>query len=110
MFFVAEELVPSLPRESGRAVRIARALCGRINRTLGALPYQPLQLRGRLKSRKTRSTSGVSGCLPYFRVGFPPAPLFQLLNPTTLTVLTTSNHFVPHLSCKSLIVKQKLEG
>jgi hypothetical protein len=25
-------------------------------------------------------------------------------------VLTTSYHFVPHLSCKSFIVKQKLDG
>ena len=29
---------------------------------------------------------------------------------TALTVLTTSYHFVPHLSRKSFIVKQKLDG
>jgi hypothetical protein len=36
--------------------------------------------------------------------------LNQLLTPTNLTDLTTFNHFLPHLSRKSLIVKQKLEG
>jgi hypothetical protein len=34
----------------------------------------------------------------------------QLLFPTNLTDLTTFNHFLPHLSRKLLIVKQKLEG
>src|SRR5207248_5317156 len=50
-----------------------------------------------------------SGCLSCCWVGFPPAPRFQLLNPTNLTAPTTLNHFLPHLSRKSFIVKQKLE-
>ncbi len=35
---------------------------------------------------------------------------FQLQLPTGRTVLTTLFHFLPHLSPKSFIVKQKLEG
>jgi hypothetical protein len=35
---------------------------------------------------------------------------FSASRPTTLTFLTTLFHFLPHLSCKSLIVKNKLEG
>src|ERR1700684_508205 len=69
----------------------------------------PPQLR-RSKTRKTRSNSGDSGCLSCLWVGFPPAPRFQLQRPTALTLSTTSYHFVPHLSVKSFIVKQKLDG
>src|ERR1700722_1097542 len=36
--------------------------------------------------------------------------VFQLPFPTTFTACTTSYHFVPHLSCKSFIVKKKLDG
>src|ERR1700720_4398832 len=66
----------------------------------------PLQTR-RSKTRKTHSNSGCLSCL---WVGFPPAPRFQLQRPTALTASTTSYHFVPHLSAKSFIVKQKLDG
>src|SRR5271169_1929591 len=72
---------------------------------------EPLrQQRGRSKPCKVRSESGDSGCLSCSWVGFPPAPRFQLLSSTALTVSTTSYHFVPHLSCKSFIVKKKLNG
>src|SRR5467141_2587884 len=108
-------VVPSLLREPERAVRIARVLCGRINRTLGAHPYRRPrhrlpQLPGRRATqRKLGPTSGGSGCLSCFWVGFPPAPRYQLLAPTAPTALTTFYHFCPHLTRKSLIVKQKLE-
>src|SRR5580658_992956 len=65
---------------------------------------------GRQKRCKVRSNSGASGDLSCFWVGFPPAPLYWLLIPTHPTVFTTSLHFVPHLTRKSLIVKPKLEG
>jgi len=39
---------------------------------------------------------------------FPPALVFSS-GFTALTCVTTSYHFVPHLSCKSFIVKQKLD-
>lgn len=41
---------------------------------------------------------------------FPTGSSFQLRYATGLTDLTTSYHFVPHLSRKSFIVKQKLLG
>ena len=41
---------------------------------------------------------------------FPTGSSYQLPVPTTLTVLSTLCHFLPHLTRKSLIVKHKLEG
>ena len=35
---------------------------------------------------------------------------FSASRPTISIYLTTLYHFLPHLSCKSLIVKSKLEG
>jgi len=40
----------------------------------------------------------------------PTGSTFQLLNPTNLNSPATFYHFVPHLSPKSFIVKQKLPG
>jgi len=60
------------------------------------------------KPRKIRLKSFDSGCSSCFWVGFPPAPRFQLARPTDLMTLTTLFHFLPHLSRKSFIVKQKL--
>src|SRR5437588_7451610 len=95
MIFVAEG--------SERAVRIARVLCGRINRTLGAHPYRRPrhrlpQLPGRRATQRkigpSSGGSGGSGCLSCFWVGFPPAPRYQLLAPTALLLSPLSTTFV----------------
>ena len=41
---------------------------------------------------------------------FPTGSSFSALRSTTFTALTTSYHFVPHLSRKSFIVKRKLDS
>src|SRR5690349_12209999 len=74
------------------------------------VPSSPQPPPRRQKQRKVRSNSGDSGCLSNFWVGFPPAPRFQLQVPTNRTVSATLYHFLPHLSRKSFIVKQKLDG
>src|ERR1700676_3784575 len=103
--------MPFVAEGSGCAGRIDRVLCGRTNRPFGAHPCELLlQQPRRSKLCKGRSNSGDSGFLSCLWVGFPPAPRFQLQRPTALTVSTTSYHFVPHLSAKSFIVKQKLDG
>src|SRR6266849_2646964 len=103
--------MPFVAEGSECAARIDRVLCGRINRAFGAHPYRlPQQPGRRAAPRKIGSTSGGSGCLSCFWVGFPPAPRYQLPTPTALTALTTFYHFCPHLTRKSFIVKQKLQG
>src|ERR1700722_769158 len=65
-------------------------------------------LPGRVGQRKMPSISSNSDCFSCSWVGFPPAPRFQLRTGPNLPAVTTFNHFLPHLSCKSFIVKQKL--
>jgi len=62
------------------------------------------------KAAKSSAKAGRSGLFIVLSGRIPTGSTFQLLAPTGLPKLATFFHFVPHLSCKSFIVKKKLEG
>jgi hypothetical protein len=87
------------------------------SRTVGEIA-KSLVLRTSSKATATREVKTAQNVVELAWIGlfvdllgrFSTGSSLSAFRSTVLTVLTTPYHFVPHLSCKLLIVKRKLKG
>jgi len=93
------------PRDLGAPREQSRVLC-----EIAKSHVWRTSLFGEVKTAQSSVKLGWFGLFVLLLGRFPTGSSFQLRCSTVLTVLTTSYHFVPHLSRKSFIVKQKLAG
>src|SRR5579863_3470005 len=80
------------------------------SRSISVLSAHYDSYQGGENGAKLVQSQAIRAVCPAFGSVFHRLLVYSSQFPAALTALTTLFHFLPHLSCKSFIVKQKLDG